>query len=271
MAVLPSFRLSKFYLDCITDAGGALIIYAATATWKRLALSYVGLLESAPGFPVRTRASLRGWAAPAWRDGSLGFDFAPLQISGQWQAAHAPSIEHKLLASAGGEVVWTCLAPRARAAIAHRGRRFEGYGYAEHLSLTIPPWKLPIRDLHWGRFHSATDSLVWIKWLGEQPLDLTLHNGIALDAPSEISAARVRARPFTLDMTDHRELRAGRIATTALRPLRKIVSAFPSSILNLHETKWVSAGTLHHDGVSGATPERGYALHEHVIFPARTT
>ncbi|MDR2189027.1 MAG: hypothetical protein LBE62_13455 [Azonexus sp.] len=269
-ASASSFRLSKFYLDCISDTGDALIVYAARAEWRGLKFSYVSLLESAPGLPTRMSSSLRAYAAPAWRDGSLCFDFAPLKISARWQTENAPT-QYPLLKTSAGEVIWTCLAPRARATINHRGKRIEGSGYAEHLLLTIPPWQLPIKDLHWGRFHSATDSLVWIKWLGEQPLDLTLHNGVALDAPSEISADHVRVQPLTLTLSDTRELCVGRIATTALWPLRKIISAFPSSILNLHESKWISAGTLHHDAVSSGMPECGYALHEHVIFPARTT
>jgi hypothetical protein len=260
------FRLSKFYLDCITDAGDAIIIYAATAKWQRLKISYVSLLEATPDSLVRTRTSLRAYTAPAWRDGNLCFDFAPLKISARWQAPDTP-LEHSLLKTGAGEVIWTCLAPRACATITHRGQNTVGTGYAEHLLLTIPPWKLPIKNLHWGRFHSATDSLVWIKWLGEHPLDLTLHNGIALDEPSEISGARVRARPFTLEMTGTRELRAGRILSTALWPLRKIISVFPSCILNLHETKWLSKGTLHHDAAPDDAPGCGYALHEHVIFP----
>ncbi|MCL2591008.1 MAG: hypothetical protein FWD67_09085 [Betaproteobacteria bacterium] len=264
------FHLSKFYLDCITNADRALIIYAATLQWRRLKISYVNLLESAPDSPTRTHTSLRAYTAPAWRDSSLCFDFAPLKISAKWQAPDAP-LEHSLLKTDVGEVIWTCLAPRARATIAHREQHVTGSGYAEHLSLTIPPWQLPITDLYWGRFHSATDSLVWIKWLGGHPLDLTLHNGVALDAPSEISRERIRACPITLEMTNARELRAGSLSATLLQPLRKIISAFPSSILNLHETKWLSEGVLYHDAVpenpSYSATNRGYALHEHVVFP----
>jgi len=260
------FHLSKFYLDCITETGDALIIYAATLKWHRLKISYVSLLETASNSLARTRTSLRAYTAPVWRDGNLCFDFAPLEISARWQTSNLP-LEHTLLKTETGEVIWTCLAPRACATITHRGQHTEGIGYAEHLLLTIAPWQLPIKDLHWGRFHSATDSLVWIKWLGEHPLDLVLYNGVALDEPFEVSNARVRVRPLTLEMTGSRELRTGRILSTALRPLRKIASAFPSSILNLHETKWLSESTLHHDAAPGDTPERGYALHEHVIFP----
>ena len=266
------FHLSKFYLDCISSAGDVFIIYAATLKWQRLKISCVSLLEAAPGAPARSRTSLRAYTAPAWRDGSLCFDFAPLKISARWQTPDAP-LEHPLLQTGGGEVIWTCLAPRACATITHRGQHTMGTGYAEHLMLTIAPWQLPIKDLYWGRFHSTTDSLVWIKWLGEHPLDLTLFNGVALDAPSDISAARVRSCPLTLEMTNHREIQSGRILSTVLWPIRKIVSVFPSSILNLHETKWLSEGMLHHDAVPGipphGAPSQGYALHEHVIFPGK--
>jgi len=258
-------------MDCITGAGDVLVVYAATVKWLRLKFSYVSLLKTSPDSPTRTCTSLRTYIAPTWRDGSLCFDFMPLKISARWQTPDVP-LEHSLLKTGAGEVIWTCLAPRAHATITHRGQPIVGTGYAEHLLLTIAPWQLPIKDLHWGRFHSATNSLVWIKWLGEHPLDLTLHNGVALDVPSEISSARIKASPFTLEMTSARELRSGRISSTALWPLRKIASAFPSSILNLHETKWLSKGMLHHDAAApGEAPNCGFALHEHVIFPGNIT
>ena len=42
-----------------------------------------------------------------------------------------------------------------------------GLGYAEHLSMTIPPWRLPIDTLRWGRFLSPERSVVWIDWQKE--------------------------------------------------------------------------------------------------------
>jgi hypothetical protein len=44
--------------------------------------------------------------------------------------------------------------------------RLEGLGYLERLRLTVRPWKLPFRTLHWGRHLSAEHSLVWIDWRG---------------------------------------------------------------------------------------------------------
>ena len=59
-------------------------------------------------------------------------------------------------------VDWHCVLPRGPVSAG----AFNGLGYAEHLRLTIPPWRLPIRTLRWGRFLSPRNSLVWIDWQG---------------------------------------------------------------------------------------------------------
>ena len=63
--------------------------------------------------------------------------------------ASAPPIHRRLFESADGIVDWTCEMPRARTRIGE----VCGDGYAEVLHMTVPPWKLPIDELRWGRFH----------------------------------------------------------------------------------------------------------------------
>ena len=50
--------------------------------------------------------------------------------------------------------------------------REEGTGYAERLELSIRPWRLPIRELRWGRFVSEGASMAWIDWQGADPTEV---------------------------------------------------------------------------------------------------
>ena len=72
-----------------------------------------------------------------------------------------------------------------------------GLGYAERLVLTIPPWKLPIETLRWGRFLSPSDWIVWIDWQGEHPQTIVYRNGarVAVDelGDEQIRFCRVNA------------------------------------------------------------------------------
>ena len=58
-----------------------------------------------------------------------------------------------------GSIVWTCLQPGSRVNISLGDRQLAGLGYAECLSVTLPPWRLPLSELRWGRFVSAEHSL----------------------------------------------------------------------------------------------------------------
>ena len=56
--------------------------------------------------------------------------------------------------------------PRSRVEVLVGDCEFNGLGYAECLTVTVPPWQLPIRQLRWGRFVAPDRSLAWIDWQG---------------------------------------------------------------------------------------------------------
>ena len=145
-------------------------------------------------------------------------------------------------------VHWDCVQPRARVELRMPdGRTLRGRGYAEVLSLSIAPWRLPIHELRWGRFAGERHGAVWIEWLGPHPLKLVLLDG-----------ARVDAMP-PLRLSDEVVLRSGRIGETALRLLPRRLPG-----LGLEETKWRSRGEL---ALPGEPPDRGWAIHEVVRWP----
>jgi len=138
-----------------------------------------------------------------------------------------------------------------------------GPGYVERLVLTVPAWRLPIRELRWGRWHDAAArrSLVWIDWRGEAPRTWVFVDGAR--APGAVVTDEcVRAEGLTLLLSQRRTLQARRFAeiATAIPSLRAVT---PKSMLALRETKWFSAGTLHESDAAG---QAGSAIHELAVF-----
>ena len=52
---MPDFELSKWYADCVTEQGDALILYCAELRWRGPAIHYTSLLTHRGGRPARSR------------------------------------------------------------------------------------------------------------------------------------------------------------------------------------------------------------------------
>ena len=104
------------------------------------------------------------------------------------------------------------------------GRRISGLGYAEHLTLTLPPWRLPFAHLRWGRFVSAEDHVIWIAWQGETERQFIWHDQ-ALQPDAVLDAAMVRG------LADGAALHLGQARDVCARPaLARIVDRLPSAM-----------------------------------------
>jgi hypothetical protein len=135
----------------------------------------------------------------------------------------------------------------------------------EHLRLSIPPWRLPISRLRWGRFISATDFLVWIDWCGAYNRRIVYLNGAAVGTDSIADSEVVLAGgDAALSLDCGAVLRQGPLGATALAVLPDLDRLFPASILNVHERKWLSRGVLRQPGRPDSV---GMAIHEVVEWP----
>jgi len=260
-----SFLLSKWYLDCVTDDGNAFIGYAATLSWKGLSLHYSSVLRRRPGEGVKTDTTLEEFSAPEVSGQSVQWSSPRLGVAGTWEADARP-LRRTLLESDAGDIEWDCLQPRARASVRVGGARLEGFGYVEHLSMTVPPWRLPFEELRWGRFLSGEDSVVWIDWRGGDSLNLSFHNGAraegALISDDEFAAGDVR-----LKLDESVVLRDGVLVETALPMIPGVRRLFPFRILRTRECKWLSRGALQRPD---AEVSNGWAIHEVVRWPGKS-
>lgn len=257
-----TFELEKWYADCISDTGDAAIAYYGAARWNKLSVNYSSLLTITGDAPARAQYSVRGSEAPS-HDGSLVHWRSPhLHFHGTWTTVDRGYAE-TLYSGDDGFVEWHCLQPRANAVIDWAdGKQLRGLGYVERLRMTVPPWKLPIDELLWGHFLSATDSLVWIDWRGSVRTKLVLLNGRRIDAAEVSENAVSFGTSGLLTFNEGSVLREGKLGAVALAALSTIKKLLPVRILDVDETKWRSRARLKHPD-----PHEGWAIHEVVKWP----
>jgi hypothetical protein len=262
---MPAFELSKWYADCTSEEGDAVIIYHAELHWRAVTVYYASLLTHRAGCRASARYSLRKRPAPAVRGDRIVWESPEWRASGSWRDV-SPSHNNVLFESESGSLEWNCLAPRAAAAVEIDSKpAIQGWGYAEHLRLSIAPWRLPIRRLRWGRFVNATDALVWIDWGGSYNRRVVYLNGSSVCATEISDRELVLAQNVAvLSLDTGTVLRDGLLGSTALSVIPHLDRLFPDSILNMRECKWLSGAVLRRPGHPDSV---GIAIHEVVEWP----
>ena len=250
------FSLTKWYLDCVDERGSAAIVYCARLRLPGVHVSYAGRLTNRDG-TVASASSLLGYTLR--EEGTkIAVDVPRLGLRGIWEA-DAPLFERILFRSGDGQVRWTCLQPRSRAELFLDGRQLNGLGYAERLEITLPPWKLPMRHLRWGRFVSADEAVTWIDWQGGHNVRLLVRNGVELPL-THVDELGLQAPGLGLDFSNPLELRSGRLQNTVARQAPLLRRLFPQQICQIRESKWLSRGRLQSEGSAA----QGWVIHEAV-------
>jgi hypothetical protein len=257
----PAFELSKWYLDAVGEDGEVFIGYRASLRWRRLAVSYAATLTGGAHEP-RTRSTARSEEQPVLRMGALSWTSQALDVEGSWRCVAASETSRTLYETPSGAVVWRCLMPSAKAEARQGARVVRGLGYAEHLSMTLPPWRLPIDTLRWGRFLSPEHSVVWIDWERESARRTWVFvNGAEVQGEVTEEDVFLEGGRVSLPQRDRLLLRSGRLSYL-LRNLPLPLS-FSRRVLAIHETKWRTRGVLE---CAGVPPAEGWAIHEVVRF-----
>lgn len=125
--------MRKWYLDCVTAEGESVVLYQAQLRWGALAIRYASALGGG--------TTLRATAEPSVDGDTVAWSAPRLGVEGTWRAL-APARRETLFPG----VEWRCVQPRARVSLLFDGRRLSGLGYVEMLTLTVPPWRLPIEE-----------------------------------------------------------------------------------------------------------------------------
>jgi len=258
-----SFLLTKWYLDCIVENGDTVILYAAHLRWNSLSFRYASLLTAIDG-QTATASSLHSIAEPMVNGPVLKIMQPTLEIEGCWRALRTP-IRRTVFQNPLGTVDWHCIQPMSQVELHFCGERIDGLGYAECLTISLPPWRLPLTQLNWGRYLSPEHALVWIDWQGPEPQRYVIHNGEERQATSINESEVVFAdAPLALTLDRGLTLRDGRLGDTIFPGISRLAGLLPRSMLAVHECKWRSRGTLR----DAAGKSSGWAIHEVVKWKA---
>lgn len=255
MSRVSRFLLTKWYLDCLDSNGDGTIIYVAELDWKALRMRYASTLVFTGG-QTKSSTSIRKCALPECNEDRISCHLPHLGVTGEWLSSSAP-VERTILENESGAIHWNCLQPASKVALTLNGKKMEGHGYAEVLRMTLPPWKLPLKELHWGHFVSEYDSLVWIDWRGPFSYHILLNNGTEEVDPS-IMEHTVQTPSTRLSLDQSLVLRSGNLGNTVFTSIRSLARTIPASILHINETKWRSHAVLQQAERSSV----GWAIHE---------
>jgi hypothetical protein len=258
---MKAFRLEKWYMDAVDPLGNALVAYSAKLSWSQFVFSYNGLTFS----DARRKSSINkntfsSQALPNF-DGDI-LEWRLGEIRARW-TKEVEALKEVLLATEDGSIDWDCFLPKGNVSFCVDNKtELHGMGYAEKMTLTIAPWSIPIKQLHWGRFLSQTFSVIWIRWIGPHPKTLIFLNHERF-SEGTITESDVSFGDYTLSIQKKETLRQGTILSTVFDQFRSIGKLFPSSILNMKENKWVSNGILKHRETVLA---QGNIIHELVTW-----
>ena len=239
------FILSKWYMDCVNDTGDVFIGYLAGLRWKKLHVNYASILLHDQTTGRQEHTSVKKQNTPNIRNNRLKWEPSRLGAKGTWESLDEP-VSKTLLNSENGRLDWSCHQPKSNAVIIYKTKlKLSGFGYTEQIEMTIKPWELPIKELRWGRYLSATDTIVWIIWKGSVPVNLVFYNRKEMDdAVISDDCLIINQGDFILSFTDKIILREGPLISTALSQLPLIHNFFPDKILHTHDMKWKSKGIL---------------------------
>lgn len=251
----PAFSLTKWYLDCVTELGDVVILYCADLRWHQIR-AVISSMLTVQSDSVHSRTSITGGLLPRVDGDIVSVVLPEFGLSGKWKSLCNP-VERTVFEDASGCIRWHCLQPKSEVELRFKDRELRGLGYAECLTLTVPPWRLPLQHLRWGRYLSPEDSLTWVDWEGPYSTRFAFHNGLECEAES-VSDSRIVLSDGALSMDAGLPLRSGRIGDTVLPGAPALRRLFPRSIFKIEENKWRSRGTFragHHDS-------SGWVIHE---------
>jgi hypothetical protein len=256
------FSLEKYYADLVTADGQYFIGYSARLRLGRVELSYAATLHHPAMTGISTGPVLASHDMPIVDDSGLAWSNPVLGFDGRWRPL-TPATKLVLHKTSKGLVEWNCQQPAARVQLQTKtGEQYDGLGYVEFLNLTIPPWQLGLRNLFWGRFISASHSVVWIEWQGKHPLTVLICNGQRM-SNVQICEKKIKCAEFVLNFEGEATIRRGSLGESFISKIPSAIKDARIEFLGGREQKFLSRGKLQFEDGSQST---GWVIHERVSW-----
>ncbi len=262
-----NFHLNKWFLDFIGKQGEAMIFYSAKLKWHGWAVSYTSWLryDKVSGISLKSRFS--NVQIPELHDNLITWNDARFGVTGTWESI-SKKVETRIFDSEEGSLDWICFQPASRVQLGIGDKILEGRGYAEQLILTVPPWKIPMDELRWGRFGSEECSMVWIELREKERLQWLWLNGDKIER-CVIDDDRIflPENELVLNLDRATVLESEKKILSVVEKIIQYIPGFnkvmPLKFLLADETKWLSNGQLQAKHKDLAV---GMAIHELVNF-----
>lgn len=264
-----NFHLNKWFLDFTGEDGDAMIFYAAKLTWRGLTVSYTSLLHYDPSSGLSLKSRFRNVEMPQVKDSLITWSDSKFGVSGTWESL-AKMIQARIIDTEDGYLDWKCFQPASKVQLDINGCVLEGSGYAEQLILTVPPWKIPMDELRWGRFGSDECNLVWIELREKVKQQWLWLNGVKIEnCIIEDDHLSMPEKELVLNLDRGVLLESDKKIFSVVEKLIRYIPGFnkviPLKFLMADEFKWLSKGQLQ---TAGKTLASGMAIHELVNFKA---
>lgn len=261
------FYLNKWFLDCVSEEGEAMIFYSAKLKWHRRDVNYTSLMYYNPAKGVTHRSRYKNIHLPEINNDSIFWNDPLFGVEGQWEALTSP-IQARLFESNEGNLDWNCHQPASFVRLKIKDRVVKGIGYVEQLILTVEPWKIPMNELRWGRYGSQEDHLVWIELRGKGKQQWMWYNGEKIEnANINDDQITIPEKGINLDINRsvvlESEKKILQVVRDLIRYLPGLNRSMPIRFLMADEFKWLSHGILQKDGKEIS---KGWAIHELVNF-----
>ncbi|MEI6140778.1 MAG: hypothetical protein WCP85_16025 [Mariniphaga sp.] len=261
------FHLDKWFLDFVGENGECMIFYSAKLTWHGWSATYTSWLNYDAASGVRLKSRFGNAQFPTMAENQIAWTDKKFGISGTWEPL-AENIQARIFESDEGFLDWECFQPASNVKLKVLDKVLEGKGYAEKLTLTVPPWKVPMDELRWGHFNSDENNMVWIELKEKEKQQwLWLNGELFENCTIEDDRLSIPEKDMVLNLDRSVVLESEKKIFSLMGKIIRYIPGFnkvvPTGFLMADETKWFSKGLLQSNNKPLGS---GFAIHEFVNF-----
>ncbi len=237
------FRLTKYYLDCVSKDKSVVILYSAKLKWNLLKLGFMNIYYNCIDDTLFQNNYYKNQSFPIYDEKTLTWNNNYINLNSNWIFKSKP-ITADLSPENDSSVLWECLCPNADGFVNINSKELvNGVGYVEKLTLTQKPWNLGFDKLYWGRFISEHHYIVWIIWEGKNQLIKVIHNGVEYNS-AIIDEQKLQFNNLTLYFVPLFIIRDSFILNGILSNIPFIDKFSMTPVSKIHEKKVFSKGSI---------------------------